>query len=152
MLLGRGTPDRPGLMLAVEPGGRCEAVAHRIAPEHVEEETSVVWLREMISGFYVAEWVDCVGEDGGALPCVAFVADPEHPRIIPRDTYPMAKKAETIAKAVGRSGANRDYLYRVRAELVRLGIRDDYIEELFERVTAITGESGDPLPFGGNVQ
>ena len=40
---GRGSPERPGLMLALERGGSCHGVAFRIAPEHVESELDVVW-------------------------------------------------------------------------------------------------------------
>ena len=38
MPMGRGTPELPGLMLALEQGGACEGIAYRLAPQQVETE------------------------------------------------------------------------------------------------------------------
>ena len=48
--LGRGTSSAPGLLLGLEPGSSCRGVAFRIAASQVEEETAIVWAREMASG------------------------------------------------------------------------------------------------------
>ncbi|MDF2781230.1 MAG: ChaC family protein, partial [Geminicoccaceae bacterium] len=56
--LGRGCPERPGLVLGLERGGSCRGVVFHIAPEVVEEELEIVWRREMISGAYVPRWVE----------------------------------------------------------------------------------------------
>src|SRR5262245_40796126 len=58
--LGRGTPQLPGLMLALEAGGDCTGIAWRIAADDVEEEFRILWNREMLSGVYRAAWVDLV--------------------------------------------------------------------------------------------
>ncbi|MBL0898699.1 MAG: gamma-glutamylcyclotransferase, partial [Reyranella sp.] len=50
--LGRGTPELPGLMLALEGGGQCEAIAYRLAPDQVLSELGILWNREMLSGVY----------------------------------------------------------------------------------------------------
>ena len=52
--LGRGTPELPGLMLALEPGGDCEGIAYRLAPHQVRSELAILWNREMLSGVYQA--------------------------------------------------------------------------------------------------
>ena len=58
LMFGRGMPDNPGLMLCLVPGGTCAGIAHRIAPEHVESESKILWMREMLSGAYVPTWID----------------------------------------------------------------------------------------------
>ena len=60
------------------------------------------------------------------------------------------EQARRIAVAAGETGVNRDYLYRCRGELRRMGVEDPYVEALFWAVTEITGEPGDPLLFGGS--
>ena len=52
--LGRGTPELPGLMLALERGGACEGIAYRLAPDQVESELAILWNREMLAGIYQA--------------------------------------------------------------------------------------------------
>ena len=55
--VGRGSPDCPGLVLALDWGGSCTGVAFRIAGDQVDEELDVVWQREMVAGSYVPTWV-----------------------------------------------------------------------------------------------
>ena len=52
MPMGRGTPELPGLMLALEQGGACEGIAYRLAPQQVESELGLLWNREMLAGTY----------------------------------------------------------------------------------------------------
>jgi cation transport protein ChaC len=142
LILGRAMPDKPGLMLAIEPGEGLTGVVHRIDSDHVESETEILWMREMLSGAYTPVWVDCETDDG-AVPAITFVIDKSHSRYA--GDVPLAEQARRIATAEGQAGNNRDYLYRCRAELQRLGVVDPYVEALFSAVTALTGESGEPL-------
>jgi glutathione-specific gamma-glutamylcyclotransferase len=148
LILGRASPDAPGLMLALDSGGTCTGVAHRIEAARVEDETSVLWMREMLSGAYTPTWVRC--EDGGAgFDAITFVINRAHPRFAVPGS--LGEQAAIIAKAAGVSGSNRDYLYRCRQDLASRGVADPYVEALFSAVTALTGEPGDPLPFGGKI-
>ena len=94
--LGRGCPERPGLVLGLERGGSCRGVVFHIAPEVVEEELEIVWRREMISGAYVPRWVEvhtAVGRGAGDR-----LRDQPRPRALrarPRDE----EVAEVIATA-----------------------------------------------------
>lgn len=148
LILGRGTPEAPGLMLALAEGGQCTGVAHRIDAAKVESETRVLWMREMLSGAYRPAWVTAQTA-AGPVQAVTFVINTTHERYVP--PAPLAAQAETIARAAGPSGSNRDYLYRCRGELAARGVADPYVEALFSAVTALTGESGDPQPYGGRV-
>jgi hypothetical protein len=76
--LGRGTPELPGLMLALEAGDGCEGIAYRISPEKVRSELAILWNREMLSGIYQARWVPTRLRDGRIVTAVTFVVDTSH--------------------------------------------------------------------------
>ncbi|MDC0196815.1 gamma-glutamylcyclotransferase, partial [Gammaproteobacteria bacterium] len=62
--LGRGTPKRPGLTLALEPGGSNKGIAYRIPLQNIEQELKIIWNREMIGGSYVPKIVKLHTVDG----------------------------------------------------------------------------------------
>lgn len=138
LMFGRGAPDNPGLMLCLVPGGSCAGIAHRLAPENVESESRILWMREMLSGAYIPTWVDI---DLGArrVRGVTFVINQAHPRYLPNLAHD--DKAARIAKAEGHLGTNRDYLFRTVAALEGAGLKDHYIEDIHARVRAITDQT-----------
>ena len=134
LMFGRGMPDNPGLMLCLVPGGSCAGIAHRIAPEHAESESKILWMREMLSGAYVPTWVD-IDLGHRRVRGVTFVINTAHPRYLPG--LSSDEKAARIAKAEGHLGTNRDYLYRTVAALTDAGITDHYLDDLHARVRAL---------------
>jgi cation transport protein ChaC len=140
--MGRGTPELPGLMLALEQGGECEGIAYRLTAEQVSSEFPLLWNREMLAGIYQPDWVPTVLRDGRAVSSVTFVVDPAHCQYC--GDLPMERAAHHIAFAEGRRGACRDYLANTAAHARALGIHDPYIEELVERVKGLRGEY--PIP------
>ncbi|KAI9034280.1 ChaC-like protein-domain-containing protein [Hyaloraphidium curvatum] len=128
----RGSPESPGLMLAIEPAqdAVCQGLALRIEAAKVDDETRAIFFREMIAGFYKAVWVDCTLDGGETVRCLTVVADPTHDGVV---FLSPDEKAARIAKAKGMLGTNREYLYKIRAELAKLGIADAYMDDLFKR-------------------
>jgi cation transport protein ChaC len=137
--LGRGTPELPGLMLALESGGDCEGIAYRLAPHQVRSELAILWNREMLSGVYQARWVPTKLRDGRTVNAVTFVVDNGHCQYC--GDLPIEKAAHHIAFAEGRRGACRDYLANTAAHARALGIHDHYIEDLVTRVGSLRGET-----------
>jgi glutathione-specific gamma-glutamylcyclotransferase len=138
MPLGRGTPELPGLMLALEAGGNCEGIAYRIAPDQVRSELAILWNREMLAGIYQPRWVRTKLRDGRIVTAVTFVIDTSHCQYC--GDLPIEQKVHHIAYAEGRRGACRDYLANTAAHSRALDIHDPYIEDLVERVAALRGE------------
>ena len=138
MPMGRGTPELPGVMLALEQGGECEGIAYRLAPHQVQSELSILWNREMLAGVYQPSWVATKLRDGRTVTAVTFVIDTEHCQYC--GDLPIERTAHHIAFAEGRRGACRDYLANTAAHARALDIHDPYIEELVQRVTALRGE------------
>jgi len=143
MTMGRGTPDIPGLMLGLERGGSCRGVALKIAPQHVESETTILWRREMMTGIYEPRWVNVRTEDG-RLPAVTFVANHAHPRYSGR--LDLEATVRAIALARGRLGLCRDYLRQTVCHLDELGIGDGPMHRLLRRVEAYVS-AGTDAPY-----
>lgn len=125
---GRGSLDRPGRMLALEPGGTTQGVALRLAGPRRDDELRVVWTREMVSGSYRPTWAPVTLADGTSTYAIAFVVDPTRPLF--ESDASVETTAPIIAGASGSFGSNADYVYQLEAALLKGGLRDPYIESL----------------------
>jgi cation transport protein ChaC len=129
--LGRGTPDCPGLMLALDRGGSCHGVAFRIAAAEAPFELDLLWRREMVSGSYCPRLVRVTTADG-PLEAVAFTINRRHPRYAGKLSEEEA--AGIIAAARGLLGPCAEYLVNTVDHLNALGLRDPCLERLRSRV------------------
>ena len=131
--IGRGSPDCPGLVLALDRGGSCAGVAFKLNPETAIAELDLLWRREMITLAYNPRWVK-LHTDKGLKTGIAFVSIPAHKNYAP----PMSlhSEAEIIAAASGFIGPCRDYLFDTVAGLHDHGIRDKHLENLVTAVKA----------------
>lgn len=132
---GRGSPERPGLMLSLEPGGSCHGVAYRLPADAIEEELDVLWRREMLTRSYRPVWV-AARTARGTAHAIAFAANLDHER------YRGGLNAETMARYLARGegplGRCCDYLFGTVAHLRAMGIRDRRLEALEQRVRALS--------------
>ncbi len=135
MTTGRGTPERPGLMLALDYGGACKGVAFRIAAAVAREELQIIWWREMFGGAYNARWVNAV-TPAGPIRAITFVINRRHPRYMPE--LSVEQTAATLATATGDLGSCMEYLQNTVQHLKDLGLRDAGLERI---VAALPKES-----------
>lgn len=137
---GRGSPERPGLMLGIEPGGSCNGVIYRIAPGLVKSELDVLWRREMNSLAYRPEWVAARTRDG-TVHALTFAVNRSHERYI--GDLDLLSTARYLAQGAGPLGLCCDYLFETVAHLRELGVRDRHLEvlEAHVRVHCGPGES-----------
>jgi cation transport protein ChaC len=127
MIMGRGSPESPGLMLALDHGGACKGVAFRIAPGDIRQELGVLWQREMFGGAYHARWVP-LRTKAGPIRAVTFVINRDHPRYLAELSVEQA--AALIATGSGDLGSCREYLENTLAHLAQLGLRDAGLERI----------------------
>nr|WP_295738946.1 gamma-glutamylcyclotransferase [uncultured Acidocella sp.] len=121
MFIGRGTPETPGVMLALDRGGACRGVAFRIAAEKIRQELWLLWQREMYGGAYNARWVRL--EVGGKpVRAITFVINPDHPRYIKE--LSVEQTAALIASGRGDLGTCREYFENTVEHLRALGVKD----------------------------
>ncbi|MAL77532.1 MAG: gamma-glutamylcyclotransferase [Sneathiella sp.] len=125
--IGRGSPDKPGLMLALDHGGSCNGRAFHIAPEKIDSETDILWMREMISGAYHARLVN-LRLPGGTVKGLTFVINRTHSRYIRE--MDMEETTRLLATGEGHLGTCRDYLTNTIAHLDEMNVKDRYLHEL----------------------
>ena len=130
---GRGSPERPGLMLSLEPGGSCAGVAYRLPTRAAATELDVIWRREMFTMAYRPVWT-VARTPRGPVHAIAFSANRAHERYVPG----LAQQAVVryLATGAGPMGRCCDYLFETVAHLRQLGIRDRRLEALETRVRA----------------
>lgn len=126
--MARGSPDQPGLMLALDRGGACHGMAFRIAAPEVRHELGLLWRREMLTGAYQTRWVRVAARGSRGFSALTFVADRTHPRYAGRLSEP--ETVRYIATARGRLGTCKGYFDATIEALDRLQIRDQGIERL----------------------
>lgn len=131
---GRATPQHPGLMMGLLPGGSCRGTLLRIAPDEADTELRLLWKREMVTGAYTP----CrrpVRTPDGMVEALVFLANPHHPTFA--GELSLCEVARAIAGAAGPLGRNRDYLRRTVETLRHQGIPDRGLEKLVQAISTV---------------
>ena len=131
--LGRGSPEHPGLMLALDEGGECGGVAYRIPAREAPAEMRLVWRREMAGGAYRPAWVTAETA-AGPLRALTFIINHDFPRYV--GALDEAEIAERVATASGMLGSCAAYLFDTIAALEALGLRDPMLDRIAALVRA----------------
>jgi cation transport protein ChaC len=126
--INRGTPEKPGLVLALDRGGSCGGLAYRIAARHVREELAHLWQREMLLGSYHPMWVNFRSKEQQAWPALAFVINRDCSGYAGRLSDAVMLTA--LKSACGRYGTCADYLARTVEGLRLHGIKDHRLMRL----------------------
>jgi len=139
--LGRGSVDKPGMMVCLDSGGECTSLAFKIPREHLEEETRLIWQREMLRKTYIATFVTIYSK-AGPVTALTFVIDPSaesyHPDIS------LEQAATYVATGAGFYGSSFEYVKNLVAHLDEFGIEDDNVRQLHETALRIEAEQEKP--------
>lgn len=130
----RGSPDCPGLMLALEAGGACTGLVMEVAPGTERESLRAILRRELVAHELVqnACWIT-VETERGTEEALTFYADPVGPTLV---SLPVEEQARRLAHACGHAGSGAEYLQRTAAALAAHGLDDPYIWRLQRLVAA----------------
>jgi cation transport protein ChaC len=123
----RGTPELPGLVFALLPGGACRGMVYRLRAETAEAELERLWAREMPTGAYDARLLPCRTPQG-TVAALAFTLSRRSEACLPR--LPDEEVLHILRHARGRCGSTLDYLAETASALRRHGVRDREIERL----------------------
>ena len=132
----RGTSEHPGLVLALDEmeGARCEGVALRVKAGTETETLAYLRERELISSAYLEKNLAVHIKNGEVIEAVTYVIDPNHVQYCHLD---LEAQAQVISRAIGDRGPNKDYLHNTASHLVELGIEDEDLNWLSQRVKTL---------------
>lgn len=133
----RGSPERPGLVLGLAPGGAVRGAAYRVSDPDWPEVYAYLMEREQPTETYVEAWRDVTLSGGNRVRALVFLSDKAHPQWA--GALSLERQAGLIRGAVGLSGRNEDYLRDLVAHLRDEGIRDPAMDRL---LTLVAPEPG----------
>ncbi|RDE09913.1 gamma-glutamylcyclotransferase [Pelagibacterium lacus] len=139
----RGTPERPGLMLALASGGSCEGMLLGIDDESEAQSLRTVLRRELVAHELSGNacWIE-VDTEQGREQALTFYANPIGTELA---DLTLEEQARRLARAAGAAGSGAEYLLRTVQGLARFGIHDDYIWSL-QRLVAEEIEAASSAP------
>ncbi|WP_438749596.1 gamma-glutamylcyclotransferase [Pararhizobium sp. O133] len=120
----RGSTEQPGLMMALERGGRCEGVIYRLPDDDRVQQIERMLRREVTyhEGVRSVRWLP-VRTATGALKALGFwVGVTGERRALPGESPEVV--ASILARACGHVGSCAEYLYNTVSHLEDFGIRD----------------------------
>lgn len=119
----RGTPEAPGLMMALMSGGRCAGLALEVATGAERQVLEDLARREFpfVETLAYRRWLR-LDTAGGAIRGLVFWVGPTGPRI--RRSLPLPVAAAQMARACGPRGSTAEYLLNTVRSLEEHGIRD----------------------------
>ena len=129
----RGTPENPGLVLALDRGGACRGVVYRLRGPVARKELSLLWRREMFGGSYVAKWLNAKTEDG-PIKAIGFVMN--HASKAYAGRLSDEQVVERLAECRGHYGSGADYLCQTAAALRAAALDDPHLDRLCDLLSA----------------
>ena len=125
----RGTPDQPGLMMALDRGGQCKGMLYTLPPDDLPAQLDRLFRREFTVKpiTNMPRWIK-VASEGQTCPALAFIINRASANYARRLT-PEAV-ADILSKACGPIGSGAEYLFHTVAHLEAKGIHDTHLWHL----------------------
>ena len=130
----RGTREKPGLVLGLDQGGACLGLAFRICNSERERVIDYLREREQVTNVYQEKWRSIRFGDGDKATALTYVVDRDHAQYAGK--LDLDTQIAMIEGAIGRSGANPDYVTSTAQRLNELGIRDNGLFHVSEQLLA----------------
>src|SRR5699024_7213011 len=106
----RGSPDRPGLMLALASGGQCAGLVLGVEGGTEAATLRAILRRELVAHELSANarWIE-VETERGREEALTFYADPVGAELA---ALTVPEQARRLARAAGAAGSGAEYLLR----------------------------------------
>jgi cation transport protein ChaC len=128
----RGTPEKPGLVLGLDRGGKCRGIAYRVAADKRGATIEYLRAREQVTLVYRECWRSVwLDDDAKArVEALCYMVDRGHEQYAGR--LSLAEQLHYVRQGHGRSGNNRDYVLATVKEIEAQGCRDPDLHRLAE--------------------
>lgn len=125
----RGTPEQPGLMMALDRGGQCRGVLYDLPRDNLESQFGKLFRREFTykPANSMPRWIT-VETASGAIPALTFVMNRASPLYAGRQS--LEAVADVLARACGHWGTGAEYLLNTVSHLESKGMRDSNLWRL----------------------
>lgn len=130
----RGTPEKPGLVFGLEPGGSCEGMAFEVDPPKWKDVCEYLWEREQFSGVYVPSLQKLELKDGRRVTALTFLANPTNAQYA--GGLSVDDQVSLVRRSVGKSGGNIEYVLNTAQHLQELGTVDQQLIEICDLLKA----------------
>jgi cation transport protein ChaC len=124
---GRGSPQKPGLMLGLDRGGAAAGALFRVPADQARTELLLPFRRELFTYSYDARWVS-VATRHGMVRAITFVVNRKVSHYV--NHLDLDRVARHIATASGVLGSCLEYLHRTLESLDALGMSDRMLGEV----------------------
>jgi cation transport protein ChaC len=125
----RGTAEKPGLVLALDAGGRCEGVAFEVDAAAWDPVVAYLREREQISYVYVEQLVAArLQASGEIVEALTYVADTNHTQYAGK--LSLEETLKYVRQGEGRAGRCSDYVQNTIAHLRELRVHDEALEQV----------------------
>jgi cation transport protein ChaC len=125
---GRGSPEQPGLMLALDRGGSAAGALFRFPADQARSELLLPFRRELFTHSYDPRWVSVRTSDG-VVRAITFVVNRTGARYVRRLDLELI--ARHVATASGTLGSCLEYLHRTLDALETLGLDDRMLRRVY---------------------
>lgn len=136
----RGTPETPGLVMGLNPGGSCCGKAFLCPPDNHEAVFAYLNEREMPTNVYTPCWQPLTLQDGRRIKAYTFVAIPGHPQYV--GNLAPAEAAQYVLQGHGQGGSALEYLENTLCHLRQMDISDPRLEEIHRETLKLRKKQG----------
>lgn len=130
----RGTPDRPGLVVGLVPGGSCHGMAFRLDDSNRDEALEYLYEREMTNDAYRPMVKNIYLDNGPKVSALTFVSRMDHSQFASLTSE--NRIISIISNAQGPMGSNAEYVLNTVSHLDEIGIHDSRLHRIAERLQA----------------
>jgi len=128
----RGSPENPGLVFGLLPGGSCPGLGFEVDGRFWPEVSDYLRERERDNGVYIEARRPLRLETGRVVSATAFVVDRSHAQFAGK--LSIDDQLARVSIANGESGANVDYVRETHLQLRKLGMLDRQVEALIAAI------------------
>jgi len=131
----RGTPQRPGLVLGLDSGGKCTGIAYEVNAANADETIKYLRSREQVTRVYreITRTITLLGANKQQVRGLVYAIDRDHTQYSGR--LPFETQVRMISGGVGKSGNNIDYVVSTADHLEAVGIIDRDMQRIAHRLS-----------------